>query len=223
MKATILIVITVFLFACSTKEPSVSKLLDNHIKLTIDNPKTYESVETRAAELSDLFDSPEISGQFVNVDNVAARIFYILDDIHEYFQSDMPDSITEQIVEIKRIFNGNEKFSFEILDFYVDKVSGLSFESIALPNSISSNRRQLFLENKAQYESASIRLKTEYSRLYSIIQDKLGIADYTDLVSTIESAELLMHKYRVEENGSRRLKGGLFLLKDLKVIRSMPI
>lgn len=223
MKATFLFAITIFLFACSPQEPTVSKLIDDHIKLTVNNPKTYESVETRSAKSSDLLDSPEISGQFVNTENVVARIYYILDDIHENFHLYMSDSTREQIVKIKSIFDGNLHFSFETMDVYLEKVSGLCIDSITLPNSIASNNRQLFLEYKAQYESAFTRLKNEYSKLYSIVQEKVGIADYTDLVSTIESADLVMHKYRIEENGSVRLRGGLFLMKDKQVIQSIPI
>jgi hypothetical protein len=223
MKATFLIAITIFLFACSTQESSISKQLDDYIKLNVDNPKTYESVETRTAELSDLFDSPEINVQFVNVENVLARIYYILSDIHEYAGLYMPDTIIEQIVEIKKIIDENGKFSFENMAVCVDKVSELVFESITLLNTISSNNRNFYLENTVQYEEARNRLKLEYSRLYSTIQDKIGITDYTGLVSTIESNELVVHKYRIEENGSVRLKGELFLMKDLKVIRSIPM
>lgn len=81
MKAAFLIAIAISLFACSTQESSISKQLGDYIKLSVDNPMTYESVETRTAELSDLFDSPEINVQFVNVENVIAKVYYILYDI----------------------------------------------------------------------------------------------------------------------------------------------
>ena len=223
MEATFLITITIFLFACSPKEPSTYKLLDDYIKLNVDNPNTYESVETRPAEFSDLFENPEISGQFDNVDEVAAQISFSIDDIYEYLHLYLSDSIREQMVEIKKTFNGNDKISFKSLDVYVDKVSGLLFDSITLPNSIPSYNRQLFLEYTAQYEGSRNRLMNDYSRLYSIIQSKIGIGDYSELVSAIEADNLVLHKYRIEENGSLRLKGDIFLMKDLKVIRSMSI
>lgn len=103
MKASLLIITTVFLFSLTPQDPAVSKQLEDYIKLTVDNIKTYEPVETRPAKSSDLFDSPEINGQFVIVENQAARINYILEDIHEFSHPYLPDSTGKQIIEIKNL------------------------------------------------------------------------------------------------------------------------
>lgn len=71
----------------------------------------------------------------------------------------MPDTINEQIIEILLLFDENEDFSFEHMAVWVDKVNELVLDSITLPNTVSSNNRQFFLENRASFVEERNRLK----------------------------------------------------------------